>query len=1036
MKNLTLIFITVLLFSCNLFQEKSPKVSYGEIKISINSNRTLLPELDITEIDYEISFTGDSSIDTIVTDSGTVSQILPRGEWLITINAVKANGDIAATGSQNVVIPDVKSVNIPLSMTKISTGEINLVFNGVDFAGMGIAPTNPRLVNYVDKSEISLNLNVNADNFNITGTDITSGSYLLVVDFIKDGVHNLQPYTDGVQVFDNTLLNSVISLEDHFDTVPLAPENLAVSEVSGGILLTWSDSATNESNYVVEKSTNGVDFNVIKDFSGYGRVRYMDTDIDLGVEYHYRVKAENIIGGNYSSILTLTTSSDPKVIYVKSGATGDGTSWDAAYGDIQAAIDLAATYSVKPEVWVAAGTYTPQSRPNRSSETDQRYNHFALKEGVTIYGGFAGTETSKSQRDFRSNKTVLSGDFNDDDTVTGFGETLIINNNSENAYNVFYMNTYYTGAYFGKIDGFTITGGNANSALTASKGGGIYLDTQGVVIENCVFSGNHASLGGGIYNIVQDLEIDNCVIAYNSSSDDGGGIYSNRTLTMFNSIIYGNSSSNEGAALYLSVSSDSIIYSSMILENFSSNDLGVIYDYYSILNIYNSIVWGGSAKLYKSVNSPYSANRFINSIIEDSPNTLDKTNTDLINIFPSGLILQNINDPDGLDEIWMTSDDGLNHGENSVSLVLADDDYLQQDINDKDNDGDIYEKLPYDILGEDRILNRLDIGPYESELVDNIAPDNVSAVETETASQRVIISWTEPSSIDISKYEVTYTHNGNKESAEVDKDETELLINDLNNDEEYSFTIKTIDYSNNASAGVVVMATPAVIAPLDFENVVFSPKKRSIHISWTIPVGYIYDFAEITWTPADGQSQPISLITGLTEAEITGLNVNTEYSVTIKTANFNGDRSTGANGNITTLSIPTTINDSFDTGDISQLFEGDWLIDSINYNNGTHSIKSRDITHDESTSIVYEIDLASDKILNFSRKVSSESGYDYLRFSIDDVEQEKWAGELEWLDVQFQLTAGTHVLKWEFTKDGSVNDGDDCAWIDTVFLSP
>ncbi|MBW7866717.1 MAG: hypothetical protein H3C31_00160, partial [Brumimicrobium sp.] len=87
-----------------------------------------------------------------------------------------------------------------------------------------------------------------------------------------------------------------------------------------------------------------------------------------------------------------------QTIYVNAGATGanNGTSWADAYTDFQTAINNA---SSDDAVWVAAGTY----QPTNSGE------YFSMKEGVKIYGGFDGTETLLSERDWINNVTTLKG---------------------------------------------------------------------------------------------------------------------------------------------------------------------------------------------------------------------------------------------------------------------------------------------------------------------------------------------------------------------------------------------------------------------------------------------------------------------------------------------------------------------------------------------------------------------------------------------------------------------------------------------------
>ena len=74
-------------------------------------------------------------------------------------------------------------------------------------------------------------------------------------------------------------------------------------------------------------------------------------------------------------------------------------------------------------------------------------------------------------------------------------------------------------------------------------------------------------------------------------------------------------------------------------------------------------------------------------------------------------------------------------------------------------------------------------------------------------------------------------------------------------------------------------------------------------------------------------------------------------------------------------------------------------------------------------------------VISFKRKVSSESGWDFLRFFADGVEKLSWSGEQDWGDATCNLTAlgpGEHVLEWRYVKDGSVSRGSDCAWIDRV----
>ncbi len=140
-------------------------------------------------------------------------------------------------------------------------------------------------------------------------------------------------------------------------------------------------------------------------------------------------------------------------IYVKwdASGTGDGTSWTNAYTSLQSAISVAMSGDA---IWVAAGTYKPTDGTDRTVS-------FQLKNGVAVYGGFAGTETILNQRNMRDNETILSGDIG----ITG--------DNSDNTYHVVYN---YEKDNTALLDGVTITGGNANGTYNDGSGGGIYND--------------------------------------------------------------------------------------------------------------------------------------------------------------------------------------------------------------------------------------------------------------------------------------------------------------------------------------------------------------------------------------------------------------------------------------------------------------------------------------------------------------------------------------------------------------------------------
>ena len=277
-------------------------------------------------------------------------------------------------------------------------------------------------------------------------------------------------------------------------------------------------------------------------------------------------------------------SSSPRRIHVSAGAPGggDGGSWSSAYADLQQALAAAAPGD---EVWVAAGVYRPGA-PGAPREA-----RFLLRDGVALYGGFAGVEDEVAERDWLANETVLSGDLAGDD-APGFG------NRGDNAYQVVVAIDVGAGT---RLDGFTIEGGQADGpgfgAVPDSleQGAGVNVHGGGPSIENCLvrdnFSANHGAindhgettrvvrctfrgnrslvLGAGLYvhHHAETQAID-CEFHENSTDGDGGGFYSRSEHgAMLEGALFVGNRANRGAGAYNSVGSATHVVDCTFLGN-------------------------------------------------------------------------------------------------------------------------------------------------------------------------------------------------------------------------------------------------------------------------------------------------------------------------------------------------------------------------------------------------------------------------------------------------------------------------------------
>jgi predicted outer membrane repeat protein len=265
-------------------------------------------------------------------------------------------------------------------------------------------------------------------------------------------------------------------------------------------------------------------------------------------------------------------------LFVDADASGnnDGSSWVDAFTDLQAALASAESgqCSEVSEIWLAAGRYYPVTPVDLSNVPfADREISFQLVTGIALYGGFAGGETSRDQRDWEANPTILSGDIDRNDTNND-GNAIAETWNDIQGSNSIQL---VIGADNATLDGLTITAGNADR-WDRGEGGGIYnLDTD-LSIRNVVFSGNYArDSGGAIYNKNSSSVLRNVHFRGNYARDSGGGIinFSSDNLVMTDVTFSGNEADSSGGAMYNN-SSDLSLTNVRFIDNRSSASGGAM----------------------------------------------------------------------------------------------------------------------------------------------------------------------------------------------------------------------------------------------------------------------------------------------------------------------------------------------------------------------------------------------------------------------------------------------------------------------------
>ncbi|MGA2091921.1 MAG: C25 family cysteine peptidase [Sedimentisphaerales bacterium] len=262
-------------------------------------------------------------------------------------------------------------------------------------------------------------------------------------------------------------------------------------------------------------------------------------------------------------------------IYVDANATGgnNGYSWADAFKNLQDA-HKAAKDSNCNEILVAQGIYKPDIDSAHPGGSGDRTATFQLLNNVAIYGGFPPGGGTWQQRNPAAYETILSGDLLGNDGEFSKPEDMLnAPSRSENSFHVVTGSDVNNTAV---LDGFTITGGDANGEdylqnagggmlnysgspivrnctfkwNSASGtgyddgGGGIYIAGYNSSINkimNCLFKNNWAAKGGGIHKYAEDVNITNCTFVGNGVD----GVYliiypGSGNLTITNCILWGN----------------------------------------------------------------------------------------------------------------------------------------------------------------------------------------------------------------------------------------------------------------------------------------------------------------------------------------------------------------------------------------------------------------------------------------------------------------------------------------------------------------
>ena len=206
----------------------------------------------------------------------------------------------------------------------------------------------------------------------------------------------------------------------------------------------------------------------------------------------------------------------------------DGLSWATAYTTLQAGLNGASGLGVT-NVWVKAGVYNEE----RFIEVlGGDAGSLIVPAGMSIYGGFDGSETLLSERDWQTNVTAIDG------SVSRAGQPT---------FHVVFLSGAAT------IDGFTVQGGNAHGSAPGgfelhNVGGGIVVWGGDATIANCTLADSGADFGGGLAVVSGNAAVTDSIVDGNSADYGSGGLFSfNSTMSVTGTDFTNNTGNYSGA---------------------------------------------------------------------------------------------------------------------------------------------------------------------------------------------------------------------------------------------------------------------------------------------------------------------------------------------------------------------------------------------------------------------------------------------------------------------------------------------------------
>jgi cysteine-rich repeat protein len=273
------------------------------------------------------------------------------------------------------------------------------------------------------------------------------------------------------------------------------------------------------------------------------------------------------------------------VAYVDQSAdtqAADGLSWESAFADIQLAVDTVAALDKRCEVWVAQGNYH-QYRTNRGDS-------LRLRTNVSLYGGFAGDETMRSERDPAAHPTVVLG------------------TSTDGQHQVFHVITAHS-VVDATVSGVTVTGGRADGDpnFGDDRGGAVQSISSAGIFDQVLFDDNVGIDGGAVHVYSSNLRFQHCRFENNEGLRNGGALFVSRSdVWVADSAVVNNKACDladlngvgGGGGIYVEKGFCHVLRSTFLKNNARSWTRGggaILVDYLGVLELDDSLLLSNNA---------------------------------------------------------------------------------------------------------------------------------------------------------------------------------------------------------------------------------------------------------------------------------------------------------------------------------------------------------------------------------------------------------------------------------------------------------